>query len=112
MHGFQKIAKHGLAALMLAAMASPASAKRPLTPGDIYGAWAMKPVGAAGFGQTAVLPDAPRSPYAMSYADEVARALGLKNGPVNLFSSGTAKGAHPTLSGGFKHNGLLFKLQW
>ena len=116
MHASQKTIKLVVMALALMAAVSPASARRQFGADGMYHALSMNAAGRAAYlGQSAAQPqDGPTAPYAMSYSDEVAQALGLKNGPVNLLSSaGPAKGiSHPALSGGIKHNGVMFKLEW
>jgi hypothetical protein len=64
-------------------------------------------------------PGAPRpvrqdnpSPYAMTYADEVAQSLGVKNGHMDLFSTVPASGYAPSFSAGVDKDGAMLQLKW
>jgi hypothetical protein len=55
----------------------------------------------------------PESPYAMNYADEVARAMGVKSGRMDLFDTGApGDGLLPSIKGGVDRGGAMLRLQW
>ena len=53
-------------------------------------------------------------PYAMSYSDEAAQTLGIRQGHMDVFQARPAEGDSlaPTVSGGLGGDGAMFKLQW
>ena len=54
------------------------------------------------------------SPYPMTYSDELARRLGIKQGRMDMFSISpdTEKFLAPTLKGQIDRNGVGVRLQW
>jgi hypothetical protein len=55
----------------------------------------------------------PQSPYPMNYADEVAQAMGVRAGRVDLFDSGPSDNSFiPAFKGGIDRGGAMFRLQW
>lgn len=56
----------------------------------------------------------PVSPYPLSYADEVAKRLGVVHGHVDVFEASPSHddGLVPSLKGGVDRNGAGLKLQW
>lgn len=56
----------------------------------------------------------PPPAYPLSYADEVARNLGIANGKMDVFSVSPAhdNDLAPSLKGGIDRNGAGVKLQW
>jgi hypothetical protein len=56
----------------------------------------------------------PVSPYPLSYADEVARRLGVVHGHMDVFEASPSRddGLVPSLKGGVDRNGAGLKLQW
>jgi hypothetical protein len=58
-------------------------------------------------------PTIPSTPYPMTYSDEAARMLGLKNGHLDVFTVKPKKNTIlPELSGGVGRDGAMVKLQW
>jgi hypothetical protein len=64
-------------------------------------------------------PGAPRpvrqdnqSPYAMTYTDEVAQSLGVKDGHMDLFSTVPASSYLPSFSAGVDRGGAMLRLKW
>ena len=55
--------------------------------------------------------EAPSSPYAMNYSDEVARNLGMTDGHMDLFSTRSDPNT-PYVSGGVDSGGAMLRLQW
>lgn len=51
-------------------------------------------------------------PYAMTYTDEAASSLGVKNGRWEAFDTKSSDPLVPSLKGGVDHGGAMFKLQW
>ena len=53
-------------------------------------------------------------PYPMSYIDEAAQTLGVKNGRLDLFSSHPAENNvfMPVISGSVSSKGAMLRLQW
>jgi hypothetical protein len=52
-------------------------------------------------------------PYAMNYAEEVARNLGVRDGHMDVFStSPEASGYLPSISGGVGGDGAMLRLKW
>jgi hypothetical protein len=58
--------------------------------------------------------DDPKSPYPMTYTDEVAQNLGVRDGHVDVFSSRPVENNPfiPVVSGGLGGDGAMLKLQW
>jgi hypothetical protein len=58
--------------------------------------------------------DDPKSPYPMTYADEVAQNLGVREGHVDVFSTAPVQNNPlvPVVSGGLGGDGAMLKLQW
>jgi hypothetical protein len=57
--------------------------------------------------------DKPASPYAMSYTDEVAQSLGVRNGKADFFDSGRSDDAFvPALKMGVDGGSAMIRLQW
>jgi hypothetical protein len=54
----------------------------------------------------------PTQPYAMSYADEAAQTLGIKNGRWEAFDTGSSDPLMPSLKGGIDSGGAMVRLQW
>lgn len=59
-------------------------------------------------GQPDLASPAPRSPYAMTYSEEVAQSLGVRNGGLDLVRSEHTSLYAPNVS----FNGSMVKLQW
>ena len=53
-------------------------------------------------------------PYAMTYADSVAQALGVKNGRMDVFSTEPRSSSSymPSFSGGLGGDGAMLRLKW
>jgi hypothetical protein len=53
-------------------------------------------------------------PYPMTYADEAAQTLGIRDGRLDLFSThpGPDNPMMPVVSGGISGNGAMLRLQW
>lgn len=51
-------------------------------------------------------------PYAMTYTDEAASSLGVKDGRWEAFNTRSSDPLVPSLKGGVDHGGAMFKLQW
>lgn len=57
--------------------------------------------------------DDPRpSPYAMNFADEAARSLGVQNGRMDVFSTRSSSSYMPSISGGVGGDGAMLRLRW
>ncbi len=59
--------------------------------------------------------DAPRaSPYAMTYVEEAAHSLGVRNGRMDIFSTQPSSSSSylPSISGGVGGDGAMLKLRW
>jgi len=52
------------------------------------------------------------SPYAMTYTDEVARSLGVKDGHMDVFSTQPVSSYMPSFSAGVDQGGAMFRLKW
>ena len=53
------------------------------------------------------------SPYPMNYTDEVARAMGVQSGRMDLFDTGQSHDdLMPSLKGGVDRGGAMIRLQW
>jgi len=52
------------------------------------------------------------SPYPMTYTDEVARSLGVKDGHVDVFSTQPVSSYMPSFSAGVDRGGAMFRLKW
>lgn len=64
-------------------------------------------------------PGAPRpirpdnsSPYAMTYADEVAQSLGVRDGHMDLFSTAPVSSYAPSFSAGVDKDGAMLRMRW
>jgi hypothetical protein len=53
-----------------------------------------------------------RSPYATTYADEVARSLGVRDGHMDLFSTVPASSYVPSFSAGVDRDGAMLRMRW
>jgi hypothetical protein len=53
-----------------------------------------------------------KSPYAMTYTDEVARSLGIKDGHMDVFSTQPVSGYMPSFSAGVDQGGAMLRLKW
>jgi hypothetical protein len=51
-------------------------------------------------------------PCAMTYTDEAAGSLGVKDGRWEAFDTKSSDPLVPSLKGGVDHGGAMFKLQW
>lgn len=58
--------------------------------------------------------DPPPAPYAMTYMEDVARALGVKDGRMDVFSTQPQSSSSymPSFSGGLGGDGAMLRLQW
>jgi len=58
--------------------------------------------------------DDERLPYAMSYAEEAAQSLGVKDGHMDMFSTQpkSSSGYLPSISGGLGADGAMLRLRW
>lgn len=57
--------------------------------------------------------DDPRpSPYAMSFVDEAAQSLGVRNGKMDVFSTQSTSSYLPSISGGVGGDGAMLRLKW
>jgi len=54
----------------------------------------------------------PPSPYAMTYVEEAARQLGVKNGRMDVFSTQSSSSYMPSISGGLGSDGAMLRLKW
>jgi len=52
------------------------------------------------------------SPYAMTFADEAARSLGVQNGRMDVFSTQSSSSYMPSISGGLGGDGAMLRLKW
>jgi hypothetical protein len=53
------------------------------------------------------------SPYAMSYSEEAAQNLGVRDGHMDIFATHPeASGYLPSMSGGLGGDGAMFRLKW
>ncbi len=62
--------------------------------------------------QTGTLGDTRPQPYAMSYADEAARSLGVQDGHWEAFNTGASDSLMPSLKGGVDNGSAMIRLQW
>lgn len=53
-----------------------------------------------------------KSPYAMTYTDEVAQSLGVKDGHMDVFSTQPDSSYLPSFSAGVDQGGAMFRLKW
>jgi hypothetical protein len=53
-----------------------------------------------------------KSPYPMTYTDEVARSLGVKDGHMDVFSTEPVSNYMPSFSAGVDKGGAMFRLKW
>ena len=58
--------------------------------------------------------DDPKLPYAMNYMEEAARTLGVKDGHMDVFSTGPSSSSSymPSISGGLGGDGAMLRLRW
>jgi hypothetical protein len=57
--------------------------------------------------------DDPNPPYAMTYADEAARTLGIVHGHMDVFSTHPTSSSYlPSFSGGLSGDGAMVRLKW
>jgi len=92
-----------LAAAALAAATMPAGAAAPA---------AMAPRLTTEHQQALRVADAENGPYAMNYADQAARSLGVENGRWEAFGTGGGDALLPALKGGIDNGTAMIKLQW
>jgi hypothetical protein len=61
-----------------------------------------------------VYDDPAPQPYAMTYTDSVAQALGVKNGRMDVFSTAPKSSSSymPSFSGGLGGDGAMLRLKW
>src|SRR6185312_735506 len=59
-------------------------------------------------------PGAPKLPYAMTYVEEAARTLGVKDGRMDVFSTvpKSSSSYMPSISGGLGGDGAMLRLRW
>ena len=53
-----------------------------------------------------------KSPYPMTYTDEIAQSLGVKDGHMDVFSTQPVSGYMPSFSAGVGGDGAMFRLKW
>lgn len=53
-----------------------------------------------------------KSPYAMTYTDEVAQSLGVKGGHMDVFSTQPVSSYMPSFSAGVDKGGAMLRLKW
>ncbi|HUO01407.1 MAG TPA: hypothetical protein VMU31_01410 [Rhizomicrobium sp.] len=53
-----------------------------------------------------------QSPYAMTYTDEVAQSLGVKDGHMDVFSTSPVSTYMPSFSAGVDGSGAMLRLKW
>ena len=56
--------------------------------------------------------DDTQSPYDMTYTDEVAHSLGVKDGHMDVFSTSPVSAYMPSFSAGVDGGGAMFRLKW
>ena len=58
--------------------------------------------------------DDPKPPYAMSYAEEAAQTLGVRDGHMDVFSTQPTSSSSylPSISGGLGGDGAMLRLRW
>jgi hypothetical protein len=105
--GNTAIRSWGLAVSLLALSGTALSAA---IPGDI--AYTSAPLRFPG--EPKPVYDDPKSPYPMTYVDELARNLGVRNGHMDVFSTKPVENDPlvPVISGGLGGDGAMLKLQW
>jgi len=57
-------------------------------------------------------PEEAKSPYPMTYADEVARSLGVKDGHLDVISTQPVSGYMPAFSAGVDRGGAMLRFKW
>ena len=55
---------------------------------------------------------APPQPYAMTYSDEAAQALGVRDGQWEAFNTRSDDPLVPSFKGGVDHGAAMLRLQW
>ncbi|HXR94622.1 MAG TPA: hypothetical protein VN718_02015 [Rhizomicrobium sp.] len=63
-------------------------------------------------GAPKLVPERSTSPYPMTYTDEVAQSLGVKDGHMDVFSTRPPSGYMPTFSAGVDQGGAMLRLKW
>ena len=63
-------------------------------------------------GAPAIAPEQPKSPYPMTYTDEVAQGLGVKDGHMDVISTQPVSGYMPAFSAGVDRGGAMLRLKW
>jgi hypothetical protein len=53
-----------------------------------------------------------KSPYPMTYVDEAAQSLGVKDGHMDVFSTSPVSSYMPAFSAGVDKGGAMFRLKW
>ena len=56
--------------------------------------------------------DTPPQPYAMTYGDEAARKLGIRDGKWEAFGTRSSNPLMPSLKGGIDSGRAMIRLQW
>ena len=91
-----------LVAAALAAATVPAGADVP----------ALSPKLTTEHQQALRVAEAENAPYAMNYADQAARSLGMEKGRWEAFNTGGGDTLLPALKGGIDNGAAMIKLQW
>ena len=63
-------------------------------------------------GAPSLIPEAPQSPYPMTYTDEVAQSLGVKDGHLDVISTQPVSGYMPAFSAGVDRGGAMLRFKW
>ena len=63
-------------------------------------------------GAPILAPEQPKSPYPMTYTDEVARSLGVKDGHLDVISTQPVSGYMPAFSAGVDRGGAMLRFKW
>ena len=63
-------------------------------------------------GAPRLVPERAKSPYPMTYTDEVAQSLGVKDGRWDVFSTRPVSGYMPSFSAGVDQGGAMLRLKW
>jgi hypothetical protein len=102
------MAKATISVALLAASLSPALARQTYVDGAVSGSPMDYP------GAPKPVRDNAATPYAMSYSDEAAQAIGVRDGHIDVFSTKPSENRSylPSFSGGLGGGGAMLKLQW